>query len=44
MTQKGATNMIDYIPIILQAAGMIAGFAWLMLITIETVRREKDDE
>lgn len=36
--------MFGIIPIILQVAGMIAGFAWLMLITIEIVRREKEDD
>lgn len=35
--------MFGVIPIILQTAGLIAGFVWLMLITIETIRREKED-
>lgn len=33
--------MFGIIPIILQAAGLLAGFAWIVLITIETARREK---
>lgn len=36
--------MFGIVPIILQSAGLLAGAAWLMLITIETARKEKDDE
>lgn len=36
--------MIDYIPIILQSAGLLAGAAWLYLFITDAVREEENNE